>query len=85
MRKFYLFYTFSERMWYNNSAGAESADFIGPRCISSAFYRQSGFLTPQSLESLIRLIFLRQIYFYVLRTIVLCSIIYLYIIYRRQP
>ena len=45
----------------------------------------AGFLTPQSPESLVRLIFLRQIYFYILRTIVLCSIIYLYIIYRRPP
>ena len=36
-----------------------------------------GFLTPLSLESLVRLIFLCQIYFYVLRTIVLCAILYL--------
>ena len=36
---------------------------------------QPGFLTPQSPESLARLIFLRQIEFYVLRTTVLCCII----------
>ena len=36
-----------------------------------------GFLTPLSLESLVRLIFLCQIYFSVLRTIVLCAILYL--------
>ena len=44
-----------------------AADFIG----------LVGFLTPISRESLVRLIFLCQINFYVLRTIVLYAILYL--------
>ena len=39
----------------------------------------SGSLTPKIPQSLDRLIFLCQIYFYVLRTIVLYGIMYLYI------
>ena len=44
---------------------------IGMHCLGCP----SGFLTPQSPESLVRLIFLRQIEFYILRTTVLYCII----------
>ena len=53
--------------------------------VSLREWRKAGFLTPQSPESLIWPIFLCQIYFYVLRTIVLYAIIYLYITFRRMP
>ena len=56
-----------------------------PAPASRHFCPELGFLTPQSPESLIWPIFLCQIYFYVLRTIVLYAIIYLYITFRRMP